>query len=113
MMYFIILFFVIKMISEAFSKDVDESQTIKDTYLNIEQKRTYSCLIEWKEILITHELFYSRYIGIKDSEMFLNRTIVDEHYYEALSNNEQTCLPVAKAAKEFLLDRIEYLGSLN
>ena len=112
-MYFIFLLFALKIINEVFSKEEEDAKPIKEAYLNIEHKRTYSCLIEWKEILITHELFYSRYIGIKDSEMFLNRTIVDEHYQEVLSNNEQTCLPVAKAAMEFLLDRIEYIGYLN
>ncbi len=108
-----ILVIILKFIIEVFSKDEDESVPIKDTFLNVEQKGTYSCLIEWKEILITHELFYSRYIGIKDSKLFLNRAVVDNHYQESLSNNEQTCLPVAKAAKEYLMDRIEYLGNLN
>ncbi len=113
MMYFILAYFAIKIIIKVFSTQDESNEPIKETYLNIEQKRTYSCLVEWKKILITHELFYARYLGIKDSEMSLNNTLINNKYKQALLNNEQTCLPIAKAAKEFLLDRNEYLGYLN
>ncbi len=113
MYIFFILLFTLRIINEVFSKEENDNQPIKETFLNIEQKKSYSCLIDWKVILITHELFYSRYIGIVDSEIFLNKTIVNERYHEALSNNDQVCLPIAKAAKQFLMDRIEYLGNLN
>ncbi len=113
MYFFIIVYFAIKIINKVFFENEENNKPNTETYLNVEQKRTYSCLIDWREILITHELFYSRYIGIKDSEMFLNRTIINENYNNILSSNEEVCFPVAKAAKDFLLDRLEYLGNLN
>ena len=106
-----LIFFGAYILIRVIIRDLNSSDEVVDTRLN-KSKKEMVYLIENNQIYTNHEFYYYDFLQFDNSLPYCNKHLVKKQYNKVISNNEINA-DMALRARNFLVDRAEYLIHLN